>query len=98
MNNPDRYSVDDVVMNYGLWSLFADPEGESDEEARRRRTRHERIGGLDDVGLLKPVSLPSSLSDFSKPGSLKKSEGKSNREHGRPIRHRRSRNAAPLAP
>jgi hypothetical protein len=32
----------------------------------------------------------SSLSDFSKPDSLKKSEEKSNREHGRPIRHRRS--------
>lgn len=54
-NNPEGHSVEEVISDYELWSLFVDPEGESNEKAFKKLSREKRIEVLDDLGWLAPM-------------------------------------------
>jgi len=55
VNNPMRYSVEEVVSDFELWCCFTDPAGEATERQWKKLGRAERIGILDRLGLLVPV-------------------------------------------
>lgn len=74
----------------------------ADQEMQRGRCAQGETNRRDPVSptLSDAPRAASSLSDFSKPGGLKKTEEKSNRGHGRPIRQRGPRidGVAPALP
>jgi hypothetical protein len=52
VNNPKHWSVEDVVDDFELWSLFVDSEAEVSESKWQQYTPEERIHILDLLGLL----------------------------------------------
>ncbi|MGB8353154.1 MAG: hypothetical protein WCD79_04645 [Chthoniobacteraceae bacterium] len=54
VNNPKNYTVEQVIEDYELWSLFVDVEFQVPKANWEERSREERIECLENLGLLKP--------------------------------------------
>lgn len=55
VNNPEGYSVEDVISDFELWCDFTDELGEATRKSWQKLSRAERIGVLDRLGLLAPA-------------------------------------------